>query len=135
MEMASLTAPEIRQRIWVELQRATQDRHHEWRTPVLATTGADGLPNARTVVLRYANAKLGILQMYTDSRSPKVAELLARPQVMLAFWSKRLSWQLRVRATTFQPLPPGMCCRATTRRIHRRQRCHNTTTWPSSQRT
>jgi pyridoxamine 5'-phosphate oxidase len=100
MEMASLTAPEIRQRIWVELQRAAQDRHHEWRTPVLATTGADGLPNARTVVLRHANAKLGILQMYTDSRSPKVAELLARPQVMLAFWSKRLSWQLRVRAAT-----------------------------------
>lgn len=82
----------------MELQRATQDRHHEWRTPVLATVGADGLPQARTVVLRHADAKLCRLQIYTDSRSPKVAELRDKPEASLVFWSKRLSWQLRVRA-------------------------------------
>ena len=98
METLLLTEPEIRQRIWMELQRATQDRHHEWRTPVLATVGTDNLPQARTVVLRHADAKLCKLQIYTDSRSPKVAELVTQPDVVLAFWSKRLSWQLRVRA-------------------------------------
>ena len=50
------TAADIRHRIWTELQRATVDRHHEWRTPVLATSGLDGLPQARTVVLRAADA-------------------------------------------------------------------------------
>ena len=98
LETLLLTEPEIRQRIWMELQRATQDRHHEWRTPVLATIGTDSLPQARTVVLRHADAKLCKLQIYTDSRSPKVAELVTKPDVVLAFWSKRLSWQLRVRA-------------------------------------
>ncbi|MCJ7798217.1 MAG: pyridoxamine 5'-phosphate oxidase family protein, partial [Polaromonas sp.] len=93
-----MTEPEIRQRIWLELQRATQDRHHEWRTPVLATVGTDGAPQARTVVLRHAAATLARLQIYTDSRSPKVAELVAQPSASLVFWSKRLSWQLRVRA-------------------------------------
>jgi pyridoxine/pyridoxamine 5'-phosphate oxidase len=93
------TEPDIRQRIWMELQRATQDRHHEWRTPVLATVSADGLPQARSVVLRHADAKLGTLQIYTDGRSPKVAELALNPVLMLAFWSKRLNWQLRVKAS------------------------------------
>lgn len=93
-----MTEPEIRQRIWTELQRATQDRHHEWRTPVLATAGTDGAPQARTVVLRHADAKLARLHIYTDSRSPKVAELLVQPSATFVFWSKRLSWQLRVRA-------------------------------------
>ena len=98
METPLATEPEIRQRIWLELQRATHDRHHEWRVPVLATVDADHLPQARTVVLRQADARLHTLQIYTDSRSPKVAGLLAAPDVVLVFWSKRLGWQLRVRA-------------------------------------
>lgn len=99
METPLLTAPDIRHRIWTELQRATHDRHHEWRTPVLATVSADGLPQARTVVLRHAHAGAGTLQIFTDSRSPKVRALAAQPGLVLAFWSKRLSWQLRVQAT------------------------------------
>lgn len=92
------TDHEIRQRIWTELQRATHDRHHEWRTPVVATVGVDGLPGARTVVLRHADVKSLSLAFYTDSRSPKVAELSAAPHASFVFWSKRLSWQLRVQA-------------------------------------
>ena len=98
MQTPILTELEIRQRIWMELHRATQDRHHEWRTPVLATVGTDSQPQARTVVLRHADTQLCQLQIYTDSRSPKVAELATRPEAVLVFWSKRLSWQLRVRA-------------------------------------
>ena len=88
--------PDLRTRIWTELQLATQDRHHAWRLPVLATVGADGLPQARTVVLRQADASLGQLQIYTDARSPKVAELLAQPLASLLCWSPRLHWQLRL---------------------------------------
>nr|CBA31422.1 hypothetical protein Csp_F37450 [Curvibacter putative symbiont of Hydra magnipapillata] len=99
MDTPLLTAPDVRQRIWQELQRAMQDRHHEWRTPVLATVNADGLPQARTVVLRHADARQATLQFFTDKRSPKVAELEAAPSVALVFWSKRLSWQLRIQAT------------------------------------
>lgn len=94
------TAADIHHRIWTELQRATVDRHHEWRTPVLATTGLDGLPQARTVVLRGADARALQLTFFTDSRSPKVAELQVAPSAALVFWSQRLSWQLRVRVGT-----------------------------------
>lgn len=86
-------------RVWQELTRAPHDRHHDWRTPVLATQGIDGNgPQARTVVLRYADASVWILRVYTDARSAKCSELLAQPLAQLTFWSKRLNWQLRVSA-------------------------------------
>lgn len=94
------TAADIAHRIWTELQRATVDRHHEWRTPVLATTGLDGLPQARTVVLRAADPQTSQLVFFTDRRSPKVAELRALPAAAFVFWSKRLNWQLRVGVRT-----------------------------------
>ena len=97
MKIHLQTPQEIRPQIWKELGRASQDRHHDWRTPVLASTDADGLPDARTVVLRQVDAVAGLLTFYTDSRSPKVAQLQAQAQAMLVFWSARLSWQLRVR--------------------------------------
>ena len=100
MKTLLLGETDIRLRIWTELQRAANDQHHEGRTPVLATVGADGLPKARTVVLRQAHSKLGQLRIYTNSCSPKVADMTATPGVMLTFWSNRLGWQLRLQATT-----------------------------------
>jgi len=39
-------------RLWRELTRAPHDKHHEWRTPVLATQGVDQMgPQARTEFL------------------------------------------------------------------------------------
>ena len=87
---------ELRKRLWQELLRATVDRHHDWRTPVLATIGLDGLVQARTVVLREVRRASDQLLIYTDSRSPKVAELLAHPMASVLCWSPRLHWQLRL---------------------------------------
>lgn len=93
------TPQEIREQIWKELGRASQDRHHAWRTPVLATVASDGTPNARTVVLRSVDAAQQALRIYTDARSPKVSELAQAPHALFVFWSARLNWQLRVRVT------------------------------------
>ena len=95
-----LNAPkDILQQIWKELGRASVDRHHAWRTPVLATVDCDGSPNARTVVLRDADINQQTLCIYTDARSEKVGELTKSPRAVFAFWSARLNWQLRVRVT------------------------------------
>jgi len=91
------TPLEIRLRIWRELVRASQDRHHAWRTPVLATAADDGGVNARTVVLRRVDADLGTLVFFTDQRSRKVADISHCSSAMLVFWSDRLRWQLRAR--------------------------------------
>lgn len=98
MQDLSTSPQDIRHRIWQELVRATADRHHAWRTPVLATVDVQGLPRARTVVLRAADAHAGQLVFYTDGRSTKAQALAVRPDAMVVFWSKRLNWQLRVQA-------------------------------------
>jgi general stress protein 26 len=91
---------QLESRLWTELVRASADRHHEWRTPVLATVDADGSPQARTVVLRRADASARVLEIFTDRRTPKVMQLRHEPRVCVVFWSTRLHWQLRVLATT-----------------------------------
>ena len=85
-------------RIWQALHQATVERQHAWRTPVLATVDREGAPQARTVVLRHAAQSSATLHVYTDRRSPKVAQLAACPAGVLVFWCPALSWQLRVRA-------------------------------------
>jgi len=98
-DYSNITADQLIDRLWQELTRAPHDKHHEWHTPVLATQGIHETgPQARTIVLRHADAASWTLRVYTDSRSPKCAELLAQPIVQLTFWSKRLHWQLRVSA-------------------------------------
>ena len=83
--------------IWLQLQQACTNRQHGWRSPVLATTDSEGHPNARTVVLREADAALKQLVIFTDLRSPKVQELGNLPHAMLVFWCAQLSWQLRAK--------------------------------------
>ncbi|MFN4965220.1 MAG: pyridoxamine 5'-phosphate oxidase family protein, partial [Burkholderiales bacterium] len=90
------TAQAIKARIWQELERASRDRHHEWRTPVLASIDLAQQPSARTVVLREVNLQEKCFEIYSDRRSPKIAELKQYPGALLHFWSKRLQWQLRV---------------------------------------
>jgi hypothetical protein len=92
------TLAEIEAALWRELSRAPRDKHHDWRTPVLASVDGDGA-DARTVVLREVDPVTQTLRIFTDARSPKVAQLRAHPQGTLLAWSARLSWQLRLRVT------------------------------------
>lgn len=93
---------EIHAACWHELAQAASTRGHGWRTLALATAHSpgDGLPpepELRTVVLREVDADARLLVVYTDSRSPKVAQLRAQPQARLLAWCPALGWQLRLR--------------------------------------
>src|SRR5690554_4534009 len=98
---ADMTEPDeykhLNDQLWSELEQAVTDRQHGWRTPVLATVDADGLPDARTVVLRAADRARQTLKVFTDQRSPKVVQLQANPQAQLVFWCPSRQWQLRAR--------------------------------------
>ena len=82
--------------LWQELQRAAQQRDHEWRTMVLATVH-DGEAQARSLVLREADAATHELIFFTDARSAKVVQIGAQPVGTLLCWSSRIGWQLRMR--------------------------------------
>jgi len=90
------TLAELNTALWHELTRAPRDKHHEWRTPVLATVDGD-VADARTVVLREVDAEAAMLLIYSDARAGKLAQLQAAPLGTLVLWSRRLSWQLRLR--------------------------------------
>ena len=77
-----------------ELIRSNVDKRHPFRTMVLGTSGGD-YPQLRTVVNRKFSKNDGIT-FYTDSRSPKVNQILANPQVSLLFYHPKKKLQLRI---------------------------------------
>ncbi|MEM0983490.1 MAG: pyridoxamine 5'-phosphate oxidase family protein [Planctomycetota bacterium] len=83
---------------WADLVRGKADRKHAYHLPVIATVDPDGLPAARTVVLRAADRDAGELRFHTDARSPKLKHLGARPTVLWHFYDKGSKRQLRVRS-------------------------------------
>ena len=85
----------VRSAVWSLLDAATRGRDHPWRLVVLASTGPDGA-DARTVVLRECDAAARVLSVYTDLRSPKVAQLCADPRATLVCWDPGPGWQVRL---------------------------------------
>ena len=92
--LATLAA--IESEVWCQLEHATHDKHHAWRTPVLATVNGESA-DARTVILREVDARQKQLLTFTDDRAGKVAQLVRHPHGTLVMWSPALSWQLRCR--------------------------------------
>ena len=94
------TLPELEAALWRELSRAALDKHHEWRSPVLATLESEpggDIADARTVVLREVDVEARVLRLFSDARAGKLAQLAAHPAGTLVMWSRRLGWQLRLR--------------------------------------
>lgn len=84
--------------VWTRLSRGVHDRHAAARHPTLATIGTDGLPQARTVVLRAAEKSAATLDIHTDIHSAKVAELRANPRAALHVWDAAPHLQIRIEA-------------------------------------
>ena len=81
--------------IRAELARASVDKKHPWHYPTLATL-QNGVPEQRTLVLRVYHSKEEELILFTDFRSPKVAQIQASPTVSIHFYNPRKQWQVRV---------------------------------------
>lgn len=84
------------ERLWAELETALTSPGHPWRTPVLATAGDSG--GGRVVVLRRVDGRVGLLDFFTDLRSPKLEALRNSPWVTWVFYSPSARVQVRVRA-------------------------------------
>lgn len=82
--------------VWTRLVRGVHDRHAPARHPTLATIGADGMPQARTVVLRAADTSSATLYIHTDTCSAKVAELRDNPRAALHVWDAAAHLQVRI---------------------------------------
>ncbi len=70
-----------------------------FKTLTVATCHADGA-DARTVVLRQADAARKYVWFHTDARAGKVMQLEAFPNATLLFWDESLQVQLRLTVET-----------------------------------
>lgn len=79
------------------LAAGPDERNSPYRLPTLATLGRDGMPEARTVVVRGFDAAGPGLLIHTDADSAKVAEIRAHPLVGLHVWDTARRQQIRLR--------------------------------------
>lgn len=89
--------------IWAMLVGAVADRRAAFRLASLATTGADGWPDSRTVVLRQADRAARTVRFHTDRRSPKVAALAADPRCTMVFYDHAAKVQVRLKGRAALP--------------------------------
>ena len=83
---------------WQRLSRGLADRKAAARHPVFATVSPDGMPEARTIVLRAADREAATLEVHTDGGSGKIQSLQAHPVAQLHVWDERVKLQIRATA-------------------------------------
>ncbi len=96
---ATRTLDELLADAWAGLVRAVRDAKHEWHLPVVATTGLDGGPQTRTVVLRGADVAAAggpTIRFHTDRRSGKIDEIARDPRVAMLLYERHRKVQLRI---------------------------------------
>lgn len=97
-DLAAMSPPAAWAWLAGELRAATLSARHGLHLPTLATVGADGEPQARTVVLRHVDAAHRELRFHTDVRSPKVAAIRRDPRVALHWYDPAQRVQVRIPA-------------------------------------
>lgn len=80
---------------WGGLVRATRDRRHAFRHPVVATHHPGLGVRARTVVLREADPRGARLTLHSDVRSGKLEALEHHPAMSWCFYDARRRIQVR----------------------------------------
>lgn len=81
-------------RAWSHLRRATADKKHAFRYPVLCTEGERG-PEGRVVVMRNCSERNRRIEFFTDYRSPKCREIQGDSQVTFVWYDPKGRLQIR----------------------------------------
>lgn len=87
------TLPDFLNAAWTMLGRGTADAKAAANRPTLATAG----PELRTVVLRAADRGQGTLDIHSDARAGKIAQISADTNVALHVWDAKANLQIRMR--------------------------------------
>ncbi|TXN26000.1 pyridoxamine 5'-phosphate oxidase family protein [Methylobacterium sp. WL19] len=82
--------------LWRLLEDGPRLRRNAFHMPALATVDADGCPQVRTIVLREAERRTGILRFHCDRRSRKADEIAASGRAALHGYDSASKVQIRV---------------------------------------
>jgi pyridoxamine 5'-phosphate oxidase len=84
---------------WRLMARGVADRRSPFHHPTVATMGLDGIPQARTVILRACDVSARRLRFHTDARSAKIAEMAADARAAFHFYDPGAKIQIRLTGT------------------------------------
>jgi len=83
-------------RVWAALITAAQPSRTPFTVLQFATSGLDGAPKIRSVILRGADAERGAVSFFTDVRSAKIEEIRDQPRVSLLGYDADAGFQIRL---------------------------------------
>ncbi len=113
-------------RVWAALMTGAQPGRTPFTVLQLATSGLDGAPRVRGVILRSVDAEQGAVSFFTDLRSAKVEEIRHEPRVSLIGYDPDFGFHIRLegKANIYTEGPdkaaPWAACRSHTRPLFRR---------------
>ena len=111
-----MTLDDVRADVFRLLSRGVADRRSPFRSPALGTTGLDGQPRLRTVVLRGFDPGARRLVVHGDVRAGKMAEIARDARVMLHVWDE--GGQVQVQAAGTAVVQTGGAARGEWDRLH-----------------
>lgn len=111
-----MTLDDLRAAAFSMISGGMADPRSPFRTPTLATVGADGRPRLRTVVLRAFDPAARRVTVHSDVRAAKVAEIGSDPRVGLHVWDDGSQVQIRLDGTA--QVRSGPAARAEWDKLH-----------------
>ncbi len=78
------------------LEQGRDDPAHSFRKPVLVTLGLEGIPGARTIILRDIVWEARQVRLHTHILSTKISEIRENPDVTLIFYDPVCEIQLQL---------------------------------------
>ena len=81
---------------WVQISRGKVDKKSPARHPTFVTSSVDGLPNARTLVMRGSDRKNNHIEFHTDTASSKMLALEKNPRAGIHIWLPKVQLQIQM---------------------------------------
>ncbi len=97
---------------WHQLEQGVTDPQAGFHYVTLCTVSRTGVAQARTVVLRHVSTAERMLEIHTDVRSPKWAELAEQPQATVLGFCNTSRVQLRLQGSVHLFSPDSDVSRA-----------------------
>ena len=79
-----------------QISRGKADKKSPARHPTFVTSSTDGLPNARTLVMRRFDRKSCQIEFHTDAESSKMMVLEDNPRAVIHIWLPKVQLQIQI---------------------------------------
>ncbi len=81
---------------WAQIYRGKVDKKSPARHPTFVTSSHDGIPNARTLVMRRSDRKNNQIEFHTDTASSKMLDLKRNPRAGIHIWLPKVQLQIQM---------------------------------------